>query len=330
MLEKEETGKTHRFLIIQTAFIGDVVLATSLIEALGNSHPNGVIDVLVRKGNEQVLENNPKLNGILTWEKRTNKLINFFKLIWVIRSKQYDCIINLHRFFSSGLVTFLGNARETIGFDKNPLSLFYTKAVKYKSAEGHHEINRNFSLIEGRVPAQLARPKMYPSSEDFDKVVYLKKEPYYCVAPASVWFTKQYPKEHWVSLIKKSKYHVYLIGGQEDIGLCNDIKAEAEGDSIQNLSGKLSYLETAALMKDAAMNFVNDSAPLHFASAMNAPVTAYFCSTIPAFGFGPLSDNSKIMEIQKSLDCRPCGLHGKTKCPEGHFECAHSIAIADL
>jgi ADP-heptose:LPS heptosyltransferase len=45
-------------------------------------------------------------------------------------------------------------------------------------------------------------------------------------------------------------------------------------------------------MKDAAMNYVNDSAPMHFASAVNAPVTAVYCSTIPAFGFGPLSDRS--------------------------------------
>ena len=75
-------------------------------------------------------------------------------------------------------------------------------------------------------------------------------------------------------------------------------------------------------MKNAKMNFVNDSAPLHFASAMNAPVTAIYCSTIPAFGFGPLSDISHIAEIDYKLDCRPCGLHGFKACPKGHFKCS--------
>ena len=329
MLETQN-GKAERFLIIQTAFIGDVVLMTSLIESLGNSNPNAMIDVLVRKGNEQVLDNNPNIERVITWEKRKNKFLNLFKLIREIRSLRYDYIINVHRFFSSGLISFLGGARQTIGFDKNPLSFFYSIAVQYKSAEGYHEINRNVSLLESVCKVQLVKPKMYPSTNDFDKVIYLKKDPYYCIAPASVWFTKQYPKEHWVRLIRSSKHSVYLIGGQGDMSLCEGIKSEANMGNVQNLAGKLSFLETAALMKDALMNFVNDSAPLHIASAMNAPVTAYFCSTVPAFGFGPLSDHSVIMESQDSLSCRPCGLHGKHKCPELHFQCAHSIPSIDL
>ena len=60
---------------------------------------------------------------------------------------------------------------------------------------------------------------------------------------------------------------------------------------------------------------------------MNAPTTAVFCSTIPDFGFGPLSKNSKIVEIQEKLDCRPCGLHGFKSCPEEHFRCAMDIDI---
>jgi len=75
------------------------------------------------------------------------------------------------------------------------------------------------------------------------------------------------------------------------------------------------------------MNYVNDSAPLHLASAMDAPVTAFFCSTVPAFGFTPLSDRSAIAQIDYELDCRPCGLHGYKACPKGHFKCAHDIRI---
>jgi heptosyltransferase-2 len=75
------------------------------------------------------------------------------------------------------------------------------------------------------------------------------------------------------------------------------------------------------------MNYVNDSAPLHLSSAMNAPVTAFFCSTVPEFGFTPLSEESNIVEVKQKLTCRPCGLHGYKKCPEGHFKCGNDIAI---
>jgi heptosyltransferase-2 len=96
------------------------------------------------------------------------------------------------------------------------------------------------------------------------------------------------------------------------------------------LAGQLSLLQSAALMSKAKRNFVNDSGPLHLCSAMDAPVTAVFCSTIPSFGFGPLSKDSKVVQTALGLACRPCGLHGRKECPEGHFKCGTSINTVDL
>jgi heptosyltransferase-2 len=82
-------------------------------------------------------------------------------------------------------------------------------------------------------------------------------------------------------------------------------------------------------MQKADMNYVNDSAPLHLASALNAPVTAFFCSTIPEFGFYPLSDKSEVIEV-KNLECRPCGLHGYRSCPKSHFKCGNEIKLPEI
>ena len=94
---------------------------------------------------------------------------------------------------------------------------------------------------------------------------------------------------------------------------------------MEVLAGNLNFLQSAALMQTAVMNYVNDSAPLHFASAMNAPVTAIFCSTIPGFGFGPLSAKNFIVETKMPLSCKPCTLHGRKSCPLGHYNCAFTI-----
>src|SRR5690606_18059010 len=96
-----------------------------------------------------------------------------------------------------------------------------------------------------------------------------------------------------------------------------------------NLSGELSIMQSAALMSGAAMNYTNDSGPMHFASAMDAPVTAVYCSTHPCFGFGPLSGNCRVVQVE-DLYCKPCGLHGYPACPQGHFRCAHDININEL
>src|SRR2546430_12119239 len=112
--------------------------------------------------------------------------------------------------------------------------------------------------------------------------------------------------------------------------MAEEIRTVSAHGSVMNLCGKLSFLQSAALMKETAMNYVNDSAPMHFASAVNAPVTAVYCSTLPSFGFGPLSDKRFIVEIQHPLSCRPCGLHGRPVCPLGHFKCAYDIEDTQL
>ncbi len=88
-------------------------------------------------------------------------------------------------------------------------------------------------------------------------------------------------------------------------------------------------METAALFSKAQHVFVNDSGPLHIASAMNTPVTALFCSTSPKFGFGPLSDKNEVIEVM-NLACRPCGLHGKITCPKGHFDCGNKLDVSKI
>jgi heptosyltransferase-2 len=123
---------------------------------------------------------------------------------------------------------------------------------------------------------------------------------------------------------------VYLLGAPSDGDTCNRILAAANCSNVKSLAGQLNFLQSAALMQTAVMNYVNDSAPMHFASSVNAPVTAIYCSTIPAFGYGPLSDKKHIVEVKQALDCRPCGIHGRKECPKGHFNCANLIDQADL
>jgi len=320
-----------RFLIIQTAFIGDVILATPVIEKLKRFFPGARIDFLLRKGNESLLKDHPHLNHLLTWDKKKNKFLNLLKIISEVRKNEYDVVINFQRFASSGIITFLSGAEKKVGFDKNPFSFSFDEKIKHTIGDGRHEVNRNLELIKKLTDESFQLPKLYPSQEDFKTVETYKKLNYVCIAPTSVWFTKQLPQQKWLELVGKINrdYNIYLIGGHDDFNACREIINKLGAKNIFNLAGKISLLQTAALMRDAKMNYVNDSAPLHIASAMNAPVTAFFCSTVPAFGFGPLSLKSKIVETELKLACRPCGLHGYKKCPLGHFNCAHSINISE-
>jgi len=321
-------AKPRSFLVIQTAFIGDVILATAVVEKLHKSYPDSSIDFLLRKGNESLLNNHPHLREVLIWDKKNRKVRNLFRLISIVRNRKYDTIINIHRFASSGMITALSGAPDRIGFKKNPWSFAFTQSIAHDLNTKRHEIDRNQKLIESITDKQRELPKLYPSPVDFDTVSKFKLGKYLCVAPTSVWFTKQYPATQWVEFINSVPMHydrIYLLGAASDTEICESIRKATASDRVYNLAGQLSFLESASLMKDAVMNYVNDSAPMHLASAMNAPVSAIFCSTVPAFGFGPLSDKSVIIESKEKLTCRPCGLHGHKACPQKHFKCATTI-----
>ena len=300
-----------KVLVIQTAFIGDVILSTSLIASLKSSNPSFVIDVVVRKGNESLLKNNPAINNIHVWDKSQNKVRSIFQIVKKIRREEYDLIINLQRFASSGIMTVLGGGKETRGFSKNPLSFLFTKKYLHHidSKNPVHETSRNFSVVADLCQGINQSPVLFPSEEDYKSVEKYKSADYICLAPSSVWFTKQLPFEKWVELIQK--YHlqypshaIYILGGKSDAALGEKIIQSAKVESVLNLSGQLNFLQSAALMKDARMNYVNDSGPLHICSAMNAPVTAFFCSTTPNFGFGPLSEQSAVVESKLELACK--------------------------
>lgn len=324
-----------KFLVIQTAFIGDVVLATGIVEKLHAHFPGSHIDFLVRKGNEALLKAHPVINEVLIWNKQKNKYRNWWKTLKQIRANKYDTVINVQRFAATGLLTGFSGAKEKIGFDKNPFSWLFTKKIKHiVAADGKtlHETERNNELIKDLSGALVSKPRLYPSADDEAQVAQYIRPPFITVSPASVWFTKQYPADKWVEFMNlvSPNHIIYLLGAPGDKALAEQIKQASKHPGIVILCGQLSFLQSAALMKHAVMNYVNDSAPMHFASSVNAPVTAVYCSTLPSFGFGPLSDTSFIVEKEEPLYCRPCGLHGRKECPEGHFKCAYDIRIKQL
>ncbi|AQG81032.1 glycosyltransferase family 9 protein [Spirosoma montaniterrae] len=350
-----------RFLIIQTAFIGDVILATALLEQLHQARPDARIDLLVRRGNEGLLANHPFLNEVLIWEKKTNKYGSLWQLLQTIRTRRYNAVLNLQRYGTTGLLTAFSRAEIRIGFNKNPFSRFFTHRVEHRFAPGVHEVDRNAQMLHaltltpgpsprtgegsntpGSSPLSRSgrgaggegtRPKLYPSPADYDAVKSYQAQPYVCIAPTSVWFTKQYPAERWAELIGAlpDTTMVYLLGAPADVAACEHIREQSQqANRVVVLAGQLSLLQSAALQQGAAMNYVNDSAPLHLCSAMNAPTTAVFCSTVPEFGFGPLADVSRVVQVREPLECKPCGLHGRKTCPLGHFECGWGISVDEL
>jgi ADP-heptose:LPS heptosyltransferase len=329
-MEIEVQKSLSKILVIQTAFPGDVILATGVLESLYKAYPQAKIDILLRKGNELLFEEHPFIHEVLILDKKEGKMSAISKMAKKVRENEYELLINLHRFGSSGLIAMYSGAKRVVGFKKNPFSFAYTQSFPHQ-LNGRHETERNFSLIQDLVGIEYCKPRLYPAQKHVAKVdqQFDLNCGFVCIAPSSVWFTKELPEYKWIELINlfPDRLKVVLVGASSDRDKCERILAGTKHVNCINLSGKLSLIESAALMQKAKMIYANDSAPLHLASAVNAPSAAFFLSTIPGFGFTGLSDNNRVIEIERKLECRPCGLHGHKACPKGHFNCAHEIVI---
>ena len=201
-------------LIIQTAFIGDVVLATAIVEALHQRFPETTIDFVVRNGNEELLVDHPLIRNLFVLDKR-HKYKSLFSLVKIFRKNHYDYVINVQRFATTGLMTILAGSRNTIGFDKNPLSMFFSKRVPHVIGE-LHEVDRNLSLLRVFNISSQSKPRLYPSKKQFEKVQEFKgteAEVFHADSPAYYLPEKKDVYTKMEALI----YHFKIVMGEIEI-----------------------------------------------------------------------------------------------------------------
>jgi heptosyltransferase-2 len=324
-------------LVVQTAFPGDVILTLPLIQVVKKEYPDAVVDVVVIPNCAELLTNHPSIREVIVYDKNgaESGLKYFIYKAKKLKKKQYDCAFVPHRSLRSALLVKLAGIPERIGFTKSAGKYFYTKRIPYDGSA--HEINRNCSLLKavGIDPPLKEFPQLFPTFHDKKKVGHFLTEHgiqhannLIGVAPGTVWKTKQWPKDHFIGLVKKLLSHSYpivLIGGMDDVGLCESIMIACRSRSASSAAGKLTFLQSAELIHRCRVLISNDSAPMHLAVAMRTPVTAIFGATIPEFGFAPYGESDVVVET-KGLTCRPCSVHGGHKCPIKTFDCMIQIS----
>jgi len=330
----------EKILIIQTAFLGDVILTTPLLKAVKTIYPESSLSFLLIPETKEVLANNPWLDEIIVYDKRKKDkgIANFFSLVKRIRKKNFDRALIPHRSLRSASLCYLSKIPQRIGFDRSAGASLFTQKIKYQ--KNLHEIERNLSLLE-EIPVNDFKdfsPELFPTKEDFIRVEeFLRNhrseddKRIIAIAPGSIWATKRWLPERFAQvadlLIKELKAKIIFLGSKEDEQLCYQISDLMETDPAI-AAGKMSFLQSAALISKCSVILSNDSAPVHMASAKGIPVVEIFGSTIPQFGFAPYGNKNVI--IEKPLYCRPCGIHGKNKCPEKHFRCMKEITTQEV
>lgn len=329
-----------RVLIIQTAFYGDVILTLPLVQVL-KKKLDAEIDFLCIPKTKVILQNNPYINEVLIFDKRSKDrgIKSFRRIVRKIKFRRYDYVISPHRSLRSTLLSYFSKADLTIGFDTSTLSKLYSKRVNY--IKNIHEIQRNLKLLEplGIEINEIVKPELFIHEEDEKIVNILLKqfdisdnEKFITISPATVWETKRYPERKFIEMLdylNEDKIPVVLLGGKEDLELCKYIKDKTINKNVFISASKLNILQSAYLIKKSSLLISNDSSPMHLANAVGTKVIAIFGATVPEFGFYPIGKDDIVMQTL-GLKCRPCSIHGGDKCPIKTFDCMLNIKAKDI
>jgi len=313
--------------IVQTAFIGDVVLATPLLEAARVARPDDTVVIVVRVGCENIIENNPYTDKIIVWDKygKDKGGYGIYRIGKLLKHYAVHTTLIPHRSLRTALAVYSSGSRIRVGFDRGGGSFLHTIRVPYRL--GIHEVERNLMLARAAGwDSKGFKPCIFPDVHDktiIDDVLHGVGA--YCVfAPGSIWATKIWPVESYVLTgiaFAKRGLRIILSGGVNDEVLCQSL-AKRIPDAITT-AGILTLRQSAELYRRAEFVLTGDTAPQHLAAAVNARVFSIFGPTTRDFGFWPYTDRGVI--IEENVDCRPCGVHGHKDCPERTHRCLRSI-----
>ena len=349
-----------KILIIQTAFIGDVILTTSLIHNLKLLFPDAFLDFIVNPQCATLLENNPYLRNIITINK-TNNLFDLITTMKNIRSENYFLSISPHSSFRSGFMVWGANIKYRLGFKRSFQQILLTHSIKHP--QKIHKRLKNLELLkiiprfyQSNSSTLFTQTELFPAQINYEKanqllvsLMNLKQKGIILLAPGSIWFTKRWPLQNYLVLTQKlleQNYFVILSGSPQEKKLCEyimeniyNLREGMNEDKSQHLhyicrkgtplllsiAGNFNLLDSAALIEKVDLVICNDSGTLHIANAMQTPVFAFFGPTVQDLGYFPYQERDFVFEA--NLSCRPCGSHGGHECPQKHFECMKRIEV---
>jgi len=319
----EAAGRRGGTLVVQTAFLGDVVLTTPLLSVLAGRH--GPVDVVTTRGAAPLLETHPAVREVIRYDKRGADagVSGLWRVAAALRGRGYERAYLPHRSWRSAALAVLARVPERTGFADAPGAVTYTARIPRPSAG--HEVERLLALAGPVANPPAVSLRLTPDDHRVAGEWLARRgvaPGFVALAPGSIWGTKRWPG--YPALAASLDGAIVILGGAEDAATAEAVAAAAPG-RVQVAAGELTLRQSAALLARARLLVTNDSAPLHLATAVGIRVIALFGPTVPAQGFAPRGPRDAALGVD--LDCRPCSAHGPQVCPLGHHRCMRELRV---
>ena len=335
-MDAQFAGKpVRRILIIKPSSFGDVIHALPVLSGLRRRFPQAYIAWLVAESCAGLLEGHPELDAIIRFDRRhygrmlrsRQALRDFLAFVRRLRGERFDLVVDLQGLFRSGFLAAASGARLRVGFgNARELGwLFYTHRVPVDDPQ-MHAVERNYLFGEllgfSEVPIGF---RLHVRAEAKARVTQLLSEadlapprPYAVLAPGSRWETKRWPIERFAELVRRLVNEhglgVVLTGASDERQAAEEV-ARLAGVATLNLAGQTPLQAMMALIEGSALVVMNDSGPLHLATAFGRPTVGIYGPTSPS-RTGPYGQVDSVARLD--LPCSPCYLKKLSNCPHAH------------
>ncbi len=302
--------KKKRVLIIRCGALGDLVYATSVIDALKREFgEETTIDFVSTPGTAGIFNADPRVNHI--YPLKHKKIPIFLSsqkkaIISASREKPYDILINFEfgKQFKSLLYTI--EAKQKIGAQLEEIS--FPKELKHAV-----EVTKQmFKSIVSQEVFQQSFPRLIGTSKEEVKRLYNLPNNYIIISPSNshqkrnILNYRAWENEYWKELIAKlnQDISVVIIGNKGEDEFFTKLKPYPNG--VVDLVGRTSLPDLIGIIEGASGLVATDTGTAHIASAVNTEVFALIGPT-PAEVTGPYkTEHNKVHIISANLECSPC------------------------
>ncbi len=320
-----------KICIIRLGSLGDLVLMVPMLRALRSSFPSKELHLVCKEKYAGLFDGGGLVDSFIP--VRRGNLREIVDLRSALGRAEYEAIVDAHGVIRSNLLFHALRAPRKLQIRKDEIrkaALIVGKMNLYGHITSQTE---RYAELARRLGADIREPYAelpVPESATRSAEAALSRagrggKPLIAFAPGARWPTKRWPADRFARLIFEASargFEPLLIGGAEDAATNAEVAALSRSAPL-DLTGALSIIESAAVLKRCDALVTNDSAPLHLAEAVGTPAIAFFGPTVREFGYFPRLAASRALET--ALPCRPCSRNGKRACPYRTKECLTSI-----
>lgn len=332
-------------LVVQTAFLGDLLLSTVLLREIRRARPRAPLHLVCRRGFGTLMKGLGLIDEVHEIKKGDTE--SYRQAHSELEKHRFEWIVCPHPSIRSAQFVQGLFAGQSISFTRGWNALHFSKTVLSPDLP---DPLRQLALLKPVVPGlgdRFARwSQISWNAKDADgfltsipdelsmemKSRLLRETPATPVAPrtwvlfpGSVWATKQWPEEHFENLaaqLIQEDIQILWLGGPDEKEVCQRLAEKLP--RTRSIAGQLSLWESLVVLSRAEGVIANDSGGQHMAAIAGAPVLSIFGPTVLEFGFRPWAKLTAVAE-REELFCRPCGPHGGRKCPRGNHECLRDL-----